>query len=188
MRTAGTKITVEIVDRDGLTAEDAAAWRDIQAGEPQFANPLFGPDFFLAVGAVRKDARVAIYRRGDEAAGFLAFHARPGGLARPIGAPFSDYQALVSKRDIGISGRDALKRAGISAFRFNGLVDPHGLFGPLKGGSDCNAIELNTPVDDYLETVRASSPKRFKNYRRLEHRLEREIGRASCRERVFVGV
>ena len=38
------------------------------------------------------------------------------------------------------------------------------------------AIALDVGPDDYLEAVRAASPKKFKNYRRLEHRLEREVG------------
>lgn len=177
MRTTGCKIEVEVISADRLSDGDAARWRTLQHVEPAFANPLFGPDFFRAVGHVRRDARVAIFRRGSETAGFLAFHARPGGFARPIGAPFSDYQAFVSKRDIAISGRHALQLAGISAFRFNGMVDPHGLFGPSDGeGGDGFAIQLNGDAAAYLEEVRAGSPKRFKNYRRLEHRLEREIG------------
>lgn len=177
MKTAKDDIRVDITTGAGLAPSDAEAWREIQAVEPAFANPLFGPDFFSAVGRVREDARVAIFRRGAQAVGFLPYHARAFGLARPIGAPFSDYQALVSKGDIGLSGRDALRLAGLSAFRFNGMVDPHALFGPpSESGTDCYAMRLDGDADAYLEEVRAGSPKRFKNYRRLEHRLEREIG------------
>jgi CelD/BcsL family acetyltransferase involved in cellulose biosynthesis len=177
MKTARNSIRVDITTGAGLTLGDAAAWRVLQAIEPRFDNPLFGPDFFSAVSRVRDDARVAIFRRGAEAVGFLPYHARSFGLARPIGAPFSDYQALVSKRDVGLSGRDALRLAGLSAFRFNGMVDPYGLFGAaIDAGTDCYAMQLDGDADAYLEEVRAGSPKRFKNYRRLEHRLGREIG------------
>jgi len=177
MKTARNGIKVEIATGAGLAPSDADAWSSFQVVEPRFANPLFGPGFFSAVSRVREDARVAIFRRGTEVVGFLPYHARSFGLARPIGAPFSDYQALVSKRDIGLSGRDALRLAGLSAFRFNGMVDPYGLFGaPSESGTDCYAMQLDGDADAYLEEVRAGSPKRFKNYRRLEHRLEREIG------------
>ena len=177
MKSSKTKICVETTLASNLAANDAQAWRALQRSDPRFSNPLFGPDFFKAVGRVRQDAMVAVFRRGAEAVGFLPYHARGLGLARPIGAPFSDYQALVSKQDIGVSGQDALRLAGLSAFRFNGMVDPHGLFGSaVEAGTDCYAIQLDGDAQAYLEDVRAGSPKRFKNYRRLEHRLEREIG------------
>ena len=136
MKLSKDHIKVEIETAAGLVAGDADAWRALQEAEEKFSNPLFGPDFFQAVGRVRNDARVAIFRCGTEAAGFLPFHARGFGLARPIGAPFSDYQALVSKRDIRISGRYALRLAGLSAFRSNGMVDPYGLFGAATDPAD----------------------------------------------------
>src|ERR1700761_3089936 len=90
------KLEAEIVHPAELSRVDIAAWRRLQAAEPAFGSPLLGPDFAQAVGAVRPDARVAVYRRAGHAIGFLAHHRRPGGFARPIGAPFCDYHALVS--------------------------------------------------------------------------------------------
>ena len=138
---------------------------------------MFSHAFALAVAAVRADVQVAVFRQSHAAIGFLAVHRRRGGLARPIGAPFSDYQGIVSKGAIGLSGPQLLERAGLGAIRFNGLVDPFGLFaGSNFGVQDAYAIELKGDPEAYLEAIRAASPKKFKNYRRLEHRLEREIG------------
>jgi CelD/BcsL family acetyltransferase involved in cellulose biosynthesis len=164
-------LKVETVAPAALSAADLDAWRAIQAQVPTFANPLYGPEFALLIGQVRTDAKVAVFRRGEEAVGFLAYHARPGGFARPIGAPFSDYQAFVSKEDLGVSGSEALALAGLNAVRFAGLVDPHALFGAAEGEHSAYAIELNETPDAYLEAVRAASPKKFKNYRRLENRM-----------------
>jgi CelD/BcsL family acetyltransferase involved in cellulose biosynthesis len=166
---------VETVHPAALEPADVAAWRGIQASNPVFKNPLFGPDFAMAVGLVRTDARVAIYRVTGRPVAFLAYHARPGGFARPIGAPFSDYQGLVCGADFRLSGPQALALAGLSALRFNGLVDPGGLFGAVEGEHLAFAIELDQSPDAYLEAVRAASPKKFKNYRRLEHRMA-ELG------------
>lgn len=158
-----------------LTAEDAAAWRALCAAHPAFGSPLLGPDFAQAIGAVRQDARVAIWRRGGRAVGFLPHHLRPGGFARPIGAPLSDYHALVS--DGPFDAGAALAAAGLSAFRFTGLIDPFGAFETAVAGRKQGfVIELDGPADAYLEALRAQSPKRFKNYRRLTSKLEREIG------------
>jgi CelD/BcsL family acetyltransferase involved in cellulose biosynthesis len=170
-------VTVDLYRPADLPLLDAAAWRDIQNTTRAFANPLFSQGYVAAVAAVRDDVQVAVYRRTGVAIAFLAFHKRPGGLARPIGAPFSDYQGIVSKGPIGFTGARALALAGLGAIRFNGLVDPFGLFaGVASGVQEAFAIELASGAEDYLEAVRAASPKKFKNYRRLEHRLEREVG------------
>lgn len=158
-----------------LTGEDIAAWRAIAAAEPAFASPLLGPDFALAVGAVRPDARVAIWRRDGEAVGFLPHHLKTGGLARPIGAPLSDYHALVSRA--WLPAGDTLAEAGLGALRFTGLIDPHGTFEPaVRSRQVAYVIELSQGAEAYLEALRAQSPKRFKNYRRLQSKVARELG------------
>ena len=158
-----------------LPEGEAAQWRAFQGQQPAFANPLMGPDFARAIGRVRDDAEVVTYRRGDEIVGFLGLHRRPGGFARPLGAPFSDYHALITGPAPGMDGPQALTLAGIGAFRHIGLVDPHGLFPPVGTGPDAFAIETPDGPEAYLEALRAGSPKKFKNYRRLLNRLA-EVG------------
>ncbi len=156
------------------------AWQAMCDGQAEFRNPLLGPDFALAVGRVRPDARVTVWHwstlnGGSRPAGFLAYHRKAGGVARPIGAPLSDYTALVSSDVLDID--EALTVAGLSAYRFNGLVDPYGSFRAVETqGQDSYLIELDGSAEDYLEALRAASPKRFKNYRRLDHKLDREVG------------
>jgi CelD/BcsL family acetyltransferase involved in cellulose biosynthesis len=168
-------VTIDLYRPADLPPQDSAVWRDIQNTTKVFSNPLFGYGFAAAVAAVRDDVLVAVYRQEGDAVAFLAFHRRPGRLARPIGAPFSDYQGIVSKGPIGLTGPQALALAGLGAIRFNGLVDPFGLF-VVDGVQDAYAIEPGGDAHGYLEAIRAASPKKFKNYRRLEHRLKREVG------------
>jgi CelD/BcsL family acetyltransferase involved in cellulose biosynthesis len=170
-------LTAKTLHPQDLSAAQSAAWRTLAAAEPAFYSPLLGPDFAQAVGAVREDARVAVLCRNGDPVGFLPFHQRPGGFARPIGSPLSDYQALVTRRDLGVDGADTLTALGLSAFRFNGLVDPFGAFaGSVEGDKPAYLIDLHGPAQGYLESIRAASPKRFKNFRRLASKLEREIG------------
>ncbi len=158
-----------------LSPQEIAAWRAIAASHAAFASPLLGPDFALAVGAVRPDARVAVWRRDGEPMGFLPHHLKAGGLARPIGAPLSDYHALVSRAPMELGA--ALAEAGLGALRFTGLIDPLGLFNQVvRTRSTAYVIELETDAADYLETLRVHSPKRFKNYRRLQSKVAREVG------------
>ena len=173
-------LRLEVLRPSELSDADIGAWRDLCAGRPQFRNPLLGPDFAIAVGAVREDARVAVWREGDKAIGFLAHHRRPGGMARPIGAPLSDYHGLVADRRLDI--RHDLAEFGLSAFRFTGLVDPDGDFAAaVAGTSEAYVIELDHSAQAYLETLRAASAKRFKNYRRLDGKLDREVGALTLR-------
>jgi CelD/BcsL family acetyltransferase involved in cellulose biosynthesis len=158
-----------------LSPTDAERWRALCAAWPAFASPLLGPDFAQAVGTVRADARVAIFRRDGRGVGFLPFHRRPGGLARPIGAPLSDYHALVSARNAAITGPEALAAADLAAFRFTGLVDPFEVFRPASR-QDAYRVVLGGTALAHLETVRAASAKKFKNYRRLDHKLARDLG------------
>lgn len=169
---------VETLHPSLLSAEDVALWRSLAAAQAEFANPLLGPDFTQAVGKVREDARVAVVRRAGQTLGFLPYHRRPGGLARPIGSPLSDYHGLVSRPEAGLDLAQVLRAADVSVFRYTGLIDPHGVF-PAAPETDRTAYVIDltgTTAEAYLEAIRAESPKKIKNYRRLDNKLDREVG------------
>lgn len=170
-------LNARTVHPSDLTAAETAAWEDRIVAEPVFGNPLMGPAFAKAVGLLRDDARVTIYREGERVIGFLPHHRRPGGMARPLGAPLADYHGLIAGADSGLTQAAVLSLAGLSAYRFTGLVDPHGVFaGAARGESVGYSIVLDEDPDAYLERLRAASAKRFKNWRRLDSKLEREVG------------
>lgn len=170
----------ETLHPDDLTDADIGAWRALCATRPEFQGPLLGPDFARAVGAVRPDARVGVWRQDEEPVGFLAYHQRPGGLARPIGAPLSDYHGVVARE--GLDLRQGIADLGLSGFRFTGLIDPLRMAEPsISAEHEAFLIELTSSAEDYLEALRAASPKRFKNYRRLDNKLDREVGAITLR-------
>ena len=173
-------LSAETFHPSDLSETDISTWRRLCASRPEFANPLMGPDFALAVGKVRPDARVTVWRWPGRTAGFLAYHRRPGSYARPIGAPLSDYHGLVAEQ--GLDADEAMAVAGLSVYRFTGLTDPNRAFaGCGVVQRESFVIELETTAEAYLEALRAASPKRFKNYRRLDHKLDREVGELSIR-------
>ena len=168
----------DVVRPDALGADVLEAWRAMAAATPAFASPLLGPQFACAVGAVRDDAHVAVFRRGEQIVGLLAHHRRPGGLARPVGAPWSDRHALLTFPGAVLDWREALAAAGLSAYRYTALLDPHGVFADVGAwdAESAYSIAPAQPGEAYWEQLRAGSPKRFKNIRRLEHKLDREEG------------
>ena len=170
----GGDLIADVVRPSELSPADIAAWRALQAAEPAFGSPLLGPDFAQAVGEVRPDSRVAIYRRGGEAVGFLAHHRRPSGFARPIGAPFSDYHALISARAAPVRHGEALRTADLDRLRLTGLIDP---FNDQSDGVTQRAwshrIMLDGPADAYLAGL---GRNRIKNHRRYRRGLENYLG------------
>jgi CelD/BcsL family acetyltransferase involved in cellulose biosynthesis len=170
-------LQIDLLKPSEVSFRDRNVWQAFRSATPAFQSPLMGPDFAEAVGEVREDAAVAIWRKAGHPVAFLAHH-RPGGsLARPIGAPWSDYHALITAPGETLDVEEALSLAGISTFRFQGLVDPHGLFAAVPAAeAETYRIVMNGSGEDYWETLRADSPKRFKNMRRLEHKLAREVG------------
>lgn len=174
-------LIVETVQAATLAPADVALWAALQAADPAFASPLLSPWFAMAVGRVREDASVSIFRRGDRAVAFFAHHRRPGGFGRPIGAPFADYHGVVSQRGAFDAPTDIIGLAGLKVFRHGGLIDPNRLFPVPADAIEGFSIDLTgTTADAYLETRRAASPKKFKSYRRLLNRL-RELGPLSLR-------
>jgi len=170
-------LTADVLRPSALSSGDIAAWRRLQALEPAFGNPLLGVDFAQAVGEVRPDARVAVFRRGDEAVGFLAHHRRPSGFARPIGAPFSDYHALISDARAPLRQGEALEAAGIDRMRLTGLVDPfHGMDDGVTERTWAHRIVLTDTAETYLDELGRGSRNRLKNHRRYRRGLEQAIG------------
>lgn len=173
-------LQAEIVRPRELSPKDRAAWAEFRAATPAFRSPLLTPEFADIVSDVRPDSAVAVLHRGGRAVGFFAHHRRPEGLARPIGAPWSDYHGLIAAPDAGLEGVEVLRAAKLAAFRFSALVDPYGVFASVGAHEhEAYLIALAGSGEDYWEGLRAASPKRFKNMRRLEHKLAREVGEIS---------
>lgn len=167
---------IEILPPHALGSTDADRWAGLCAAEPAFASPLLGPHFARLVGSVRPDAQVAVLRRRGASLAYFPFHRRPNGMARPIGAPFSDVHAIVSGPDLPLTGPELLRRTGIRRFPFTGLADPFGLFSPVaSGASPSFAIDLTAPPP--LER----SAHHRKKLRQWRARLEADLGPVALR-------
>lgn len=169
---------VQSVRPSELTASEREAWTDFCAATIAFRSPLLGPDFAQAVQRRRGNSYVAVFRRNGRVVGFLPHHRRSSGFARPMGAPFCDYHALVTEPGLRLDGRQALADAGLNTFRFSCLIDPYGCFDAVERSPEAGFIMKLGPggAETYLETLREPNPKRAKNWRRLENKLEREVG------------
>jgi len=165
-------LTCDTVPASSLTARDIDLWRSMQAVTPAFASPLLSPDFVQAVAAVRSDVRVAILKKNGRTIGFLPVHMRPGRFARPAGAPFSDYSALITFPEPNIRIGEALRSAGIQRYQAIGLIDPYDVFAECDGGEmdEAHGIDLSGDVTNN------ANKKLLKNIRRITRHLEEAHG------------
>lgn len=167
-------LSAEIVRPDALAPADRELWGELCDTLPAYRSPLLSPEFAQAVGAVRSDARVAVLKRHGSTIGFLAHHRRPHGYARPIGAPFSDYHGVIARPEAAIVLSEALAATGLRSFRHTGLIGRGAELG-AEGVTEGHAVDLTAvSSDQHLEAIRSADAKRFKNWRRLSHKLERE--------------
>jgi CelD/BcsL family acetyltransferase involved in cellulose biosynthesis len=168
-------LSCDVVKVRDLSQSDAQIWDEMVLAEPAFASPLLTRDFAAAVAAVRDDVRVAVFRRKGRAVGFLSHHRRPQRFARPAGAPFADYSALISFAEPGFRFDDALRAAGIERFQAIGLIDPHGL--NHEGGGEAD-MAFGLDLGDDAPAIQAPK-KHVKNINRLRRRLEEAHGPVS---------
>lgn len=165
-------INCEILKSSNLNKNDEAAWRTFCTGHSQFQSPILSPEFFHEVAKVRDDVFVAVYRKNNEPIAFLAHHRRPNGFARPAGAPFSDYSALITPPNPQIRMNEALKLAGIKKFRTIGWVDPYSVADAFRGEED-EAHGMCLVIED---EPHSASKKHRKNVNRLRRHLTDSFG------------
>ncbi|MFT4075012.1 MAG: GNAT family N-acetyltransferase [Asticcacaulis sp.] len=157
-------LTCDLITPSALTDRDIRTWRAMCALTPLFRSPLLSPDFTRAVAMGRDDVFVAVFRQQGQIIGFLPHHRRPHRFARPVGAPFSDYSALITFPDAQLDGRDALKAAGIDRFQAIGLIDPHNLFGDTGGEADmAYGIDLEGATDTLSRKHRKNVSRHRRN-------------------------
>jgi CelD/BcsL family acetyltransferase involved in cellulose biosynthesis len=192
----GRGLSTRILLPSLLQPRDIAAWNALRAAHSEYDTPLLSPEFAVVASKGRADARVALIEDGDGLAAVLAFHARPDGLGRPIGAPFCDYSGPIVREGLSLSLSGIVAAAGLGGYRTSSLLDPWNRFERERsGGTDSRLVRMmGLAPADYLERQRAEYPKRFKNFRRLESLLGRdgyslrfEFGslNADLRERMF---
>ncbi|WP_084399977.1 GNAT family N-acetyltransferase [Henriciella aquimarina] len=176
-------MTCRLVRYGDLTAADLDKWRMLCRTHETYDSALLQPEFAYLVACVRDDVRIALYETNERLDAVLAIHLRPDGLARPLGAPFSDYSGPVFHPSSQLVLPDMLSAAGIAAYDAPATPDPWSRIDPPADmleqpeSEDSHVIRLNgvSPAT-LLETQRAAHPKRFKNFRRLASQIQRDIG------------
>lgn len=174
-------IDVQRVSPGALSTKETAAWNALCNAQFAYRSPLLTPHFAKLVGEYREDVECALVWRDDELIGAMAYHLRPLGLARPVGAPFDDYSGPVLSENAGMTADSFLHASGLSKYRASQQIIGGRHFEAnddisLSDGNVSHVIACPDTNTSYYESRRAIYPKRFKNFRRLRNKLSREVG------------
>lgn len=166
-----------VVPPGELRPGEIAAWHAMQRSTESLANPFLSPEFVIAVGHVRPEARVAILTDGTSLAGFFPFERRGLGLGVPIASGLTDCQGLIHAPGVEWDPQQLLRACRISVWKFDHLTDGQRPFQRYRSArAPSPVIDLAEGFDAYYQKLRVRSPNFASVVARKTRKLEREIG------------
>lgn len=152
-------------------------WRAFQARNDGLDSPFFAPEFTMAVGAARDDARVAVISDAGELIAFLPFHSCAGNVAKPIGGQICDYQGLIHTKPFDAPGAQVLHACGLSAYDFNHApADQTSLAPGAYQFWTSPQMDLTGGYEAYAEDRPKSFREVMREVRRRMRKIEKEFG------------
>jgi CelD/BcsL family acetyltransferase involved in cellulose biosynthesis len=165
---------IEIVRITDLTARDASQWTQWRAQRPELVGPYFDVRYVQAIGVDVPGARVARLYNEGRVVGYFAYQIRAGVL-QPLGAPLSDYHALISAPGYVPDLNALLKATRAKRLDFQGWVGPmdaHAQTVPLQR----RAALTPDGFDAWYAEQDLEHHKFFKNVGRCERNIVKDFG------------
>jgi CelD/BcsL family acetyltransferase involved in cellulose biosynthesis len=160
-----------------LGPEEITAWHSMQRRTASLANPFLCPEFAIAVGSLRPEARVAVLTDGPEIVGFFPFERRPLGLGVPIGAGLTDCQGLIHAPAVEWDSRELLRACKVAVWKFDHLVEGQRPFERYAVAvAPSPVIDLTDGFAAYQEKLRVRSARFCNDLARKTRKLERDAG------------
>jgi CelD/BcsL family acetyltransferase involved in cellulose biosynthesis len=170
-------VRFEIARPGDLGPAELARWRALQGDGAVLANPFMSPEFTLAVGLVRENARVAVLTDGTGIAGFFPYERHALGIGRPIGAGLTDCQGLIGPSGLEFDVRALLRACKLSVWEFDHLLAEQSAFVPYHAETRIEPVmDLGEGFAAYAESARRRAPKTIKTIRYKERKLGRDAG------------
>lgn len=170
-------MSIHVVRPEELGQTELTRWRTLQGTSPALANPFLAPEFTLAVGRFRQDARVAVISDRTGIIGFFPHERHALGIGRAIGAGLTDCQGLVAAADLELDARALLRACRLSVWEFDHLLAEQAAFVPFHAQVRAEPVmDLRAGFEAYAEAARLRSPKTIKTVRYKERKLGREAG------------
>jgi CelD/BcsL family acetyltransferase involved in cellulose biosynthesis len=149
----------------------------MQRATPSLANPFLSPEFAVAAGRARLNARVAVLMDGQSITGFFPFEKRRLGMGMPIGGSLSHYQGLIHAPGAEWEPQELLRGCRLSAWQFDNLILGQQPFRPYHAATGLlPMIDLADGFDAYYAKLRAKWPRFCRELARKTRKLGREVG------------
>jgi CelD/BcsL family acetyltransferase involved in cellulose biosynthesis len=150
-------------------------------------SPFLSPEFTLAVGRLRRQARVAVLCEGPRTVGFFPFELRTHGVGVPIAGAISGCQGLMHAPDlVEWDPQQLLQACGLAVWKFDHLADEQKPFERYKRLRTPSPImDLSGGYDAFLarQYRKSSGPAdsrpvktSLKELAYKERRLARDVG------------
>lgn len=158
-----------------MSETDWAAWANIRDNNPELKSPYFHPDYTRLLAELRPDVRVVSqYDEDGTPTAFLPIQGQK--FARPVGAPMSDYHAIITSQD-DMTYDSLLSGTGIGAYHYSCATDVARLGSThILATSQTSAIDIETTADDWRATRDGSYRRHLKSNRRRTRKAEEAFG------------
>jgi CelD/BcsL family acetyltransferase involved in cellulose biosynthesis len=168
-------MNIELRSALDLSPELLARWRELLHASPDLTSPFFRPEFIQIAARIRPRAQVAVLREAGQIVGFFAFERTTWNVARPVGGPMSDYQAVIAGPDVAWHPEELLAACRLSAWEFDHqLARQTQLARHFVGRAASPIIDLTAGYTAWLESRKQAAPS-IKELLRKRRKLEREI-------------
>ena len=173
----GSQVQISVVRPNELGPDEIAAWHSMQRMTGSLANPFMCPEFAVAVGHFRADARVAVLTDGPRVVGFFPFEGRRLGVGVPVGGGLSNRHGLIHAPAIAWDARELLRACRLSVWQFDNLAEGQRPFERYAVARVPSAlIDLTDGFASYQEKLRAKSARLCGNIGRNTSKLARDAG------------
>ncbi|WP_326641206.1 GNAT family N-acetyltransferase [Streptosporangium sp. NBC_01755] len=168
---------VNVIRPAELGSGEVAAWREMQSSGAHLANPFLSPDFTIAMGEVRAEARVAVITESDGPVGFFPFERHGGGVGTALGGWVSLSQGVVHAPGTEFDSNTLLKECGLNVWEFGCMIDHQPWFQPFETlRQEAVVLDFADGYPAFLDELRERSPKFVKTTLYKERKLSRDAG------------
>ncbi|HEX2073574.1 MAG TPA: GNAT family N-acetyltransferase [Geodermatophilus sp.] len=168
---------VTVIRPGELREAELDRWRDFQRATPALQNPFLAPEFSIAVGGLRPQARVAVIRDGSRLVGFFPFERRGPRYGVPIAAGLTDCQGLVHAAGLEWDPQELLAACRLDVWEFDRLVTGQRPLEPYERlRAPSPVIDLSEGAAALLARLRENSSRIAEKLPRQQRRLTKDVG------------
>lgn len=176
-QSAEDPIEIRAVRFAALSADEIAAWSDLQRLHAEFESPFFRPEFSALLAEYQPDIEVAVLRIAGRCVGFWPFQRGTRNIARTDGYRLRSYEGVLCDPSTAWSPEELLQACGLSAWKFDHLLLSQSSMKRFHWSvSTSPVIDLSAGAETYLQRKRRERSHTIELMFRRMRRAERELG------------